>query len=64
MLSRPGSSSPELAQIRMERDNLMTEVKDLRAANERLLSQMNAMLKENSNNNIPQSAGPSSGNLK
>jgi len=48
----------------MERDNLMTEVKDLRAANERLLSQMNAMLKDNSNNNIPQSAGPSSGNLK
>ena len=53
MLSRPGTSSAELAQVRSERDNLLNEVKDLRAANERLLSQMNAMLKDNSNNNIP-----------
>lgn len=64
MLSRPGTSSQELAQIRLERDNLMGEVKELRAANERLLSQMNALLKDKSNNNVPQSAGPSSGNLK
>lgn len=64
MLSRPGTSSQEVAQIRNERDNLMTEVKDLRAANERLLNQMTALMKDNSNNNVPPSAGPSSGNMK
>lgn len=58
-MSRPGTASVEVAQLRQERDSLTIEVKNLKAQISQQNESMKGMLAQGNS-----SAGPSSGNQK